>query len=126
MSTFGSRLRYARERKELSQKDAATLAGISNQALCRYETDYTQPDTDVIMRLALLYNVSADYLLGIVDDIKKTPASQEDGLSKDEREIIRLYSEATPETRYAMLLLLRAAEAAAKAPDGGAADKRTR
>ena len=113
METFGKRLRLVRERRGITQKDAAAAVGSTGQKLSHYETDYVQPDIETIRKLSILYNVSADYLLGVVDHIQKSPAiHDDDGLSKDEREIIRLYQTASPETKFAMKHLLQAAEAA--------------
>ena len=47
-----------------------------------------------------------------------TPVS-EDGLSKEQLELVRLFSAASPELRAAALAVLRSAEGQGKAPDGG-------
>ena len=117
MTTFGKRLRYARERKSITQTDAANQIGSTSQKLSHYERDYVQPDIETIKRLSILYNISADYLLGICDIVKSPATGDDDGLSKDEREIIRLFQSATPETKAAMLHLLRAAEVPVSSPD---------
>lgn len=64
MDTLGRRLRLARERKRLSQVDVYKRAGINNKTLSRYENDGTEPDADSLRRLAELYEVSVDWLLG--------------------------------------------------------------
>ncbi len=46
----------------------ARLVGVSKGAISAYETDIRQPSYDVLIRLANLYRVSTDYLLGRTDD----------------------------------------------------------
>ncbi len=62
---FGERLRVARERQGLLQKDAAALLNIAGPQLSRYEKNVNQPVPEQIRAMAQLYNVSADYLLGV-------------------------------------------------------------
>lgn len=68
MAVLGKRLKQARERKKLSQIEAAKLLGISNGTLSGYERNYRDPDTNVLEKMADLYEVSTDYLLGRTDD----------------------------------------------------------
>lgn len=62
------RLRQLRLDKRLRQDQVARLVGVSKGAISAYETDIRQPSYDVLIRLANLYRVSADYLLGRTDD----------------------------------------------------------
>jgi transcriptional regulator with XRE-family HTH domain len=61
---LGTRLREARELKRLKQIDVAPLIGITSQALSNYERGDRDPDTDTLNKLADIYNVTVDYLLG--------------------------------------------------------------
>lgn len=63
--TLGERLKAAREKKGWSQLYVAQKLGIANTVLSNYERDYRDPDTETLKRLAELYEVSTDYLLGI-------------------------------------------------------------
>lgn len=62
--TLGQRLKKARERTHLTQMDVANRLGISNGTLSGYERDYRDPDTDTLIKLADLYDVSINWLLG--------------------------------------------------------------
>lgn len=62
--TLGSRLRKLRLRERLEQKQVAELVGVDRSAISYYENDTRQPPYDTLVRLALLYKVSTDYLLG--------------------------------------------------------------
>lgn len=64
MSTLGQRLRISRESKGWSQTLVCRKLGISNSTLSGYERDYREPDADTLKKLADLYEVGADYLLG--------------------------------------------------------------
>ena len=70
---YGERLRKSREDLCcMNQGKAAQLIGISQKKLCVYEhcTDGVIPDITVIIKAAKIYNVSADYLLGLTDDFE--------------------------------------------------------
>jgi len=75
MLSFGERLRIARERRGLSQKEAADAIGVSNKSMSRYENNVTSPDPDIIKSLIVLYGVSSDYILGLSNDLVQTPVS---------------------------------------------------
>ncbi len=62
------RLKQLRLDKRLRQEQVARLVGVSKGAISAYETDIRQPSYDVLIRLANLYRVSTDYLLGRTDD----------------------------------------------------------
>jgi HTH-type transcriptional regulator, competence development regulator len=64
MSTLGSRLRDARDKKGWSQTDVCKKLKISNSTLSGYERDYRKPEPDMILTFAELYEVTTDYLLG--------------------------------------------------------------
>lgn len=61
------RLRQLRMDKHLRQNQVAGLIGVTKAAISAYENDIRQPSYDVLIRLANLYRVSADYLLGRQD-----------------------------------------------------------
>ncbi len=58
------RLQIARINKELSRKQAAERIGVSESLIGLYESGSRQPSLSVLMKLASLYCVSTDYLLG--------------------------------------------------------------
>ena len=64
MSVLGKRLKQARNDAGLKQIDAAKKLGISNGTLSGYERNYRDPDTDILNKMANLYEVSTDWLLG--------------------------------------------------------------
>lgn len=83
--SLGKRLKAEREKRNWSQIFVAKKIGITNTVLSNYERDYRDPDTETLKRLADLYEVSTDYLLGASDSNQKLPALNQ----KDEKDIAK-------------------------------------
>ena len=66
--SLGYRLKKEREKRNWSQKFVAEKIDITNTVLSNYERDYRDPDTETLKKLADLYGVSTDYLLGLTDN----------------------------------------------------------
>ena len=58
------RLKELRQKNKLTQKELATSLNLSQPTYQNYESEYTQPPIEIMIRLADHYNVSLDYLLG--------------------------------------------------------------
>ena len=61
------RLRQLRLDKNLRQEQVAKLIGVNKSAISTYENNTRQPSFDILVRLATLYRVSTDYLLGMTN-----------------------------------------------------------
>lgn len=59
-----------REDHDLTQTDIAKLLNTSQTVYSRYERDERTLPTEMLYTLALYYNISADYLLGLTDEPK--------------------------------------------------------
>ncbi|MBQ8209294.1 MAG: helix-turn-helix transcriptional regulator [Clostridia bacterium] len=70
---LGSNLAELRKRNGFSQEALAEKLGISRQAVSKWERGESAPDTDTLIELASLYNVSLDELIGN----KKTQNSEQ-------------------------------------------------
>lgn len=68
METFGERLSMLRRGAGMSRESLAGLLGISETALCGYETNYSQPTERVLARAAQIFNVSEAYIALLTDD----------------------------------------------------------
>ena len=64
VESLGSRLKALRQSNRLRQDQVASLVGVSKNAMCSYESDVRQPSYETLIRLATIYRVSTDYLLG--------------------------------------------------------------
>ena len=67
------RLREVREDRDLKQSDIAKLLNVSQQTYSRYENDEISIDKDSLIKLAIYYDSSVDYLLELTDERKPYP-----------------------------------------------------
>ena len=63
-----NRFYIARIKKGLSQTEVADVLGLNKTAVSKWEGNKTFPDPDVLIKVVELYQVTADYLLGISDE----------------------------------------------------------
>ena len=70
MDNYYPRLRDLREDHDLSQQQIADYLGMKQPQYSRYERGLLDIPTDVLIRLARLYNTSTDYILGLTKDSK--------------------------------------------------------
>lgn len=70
MSTFSQRLKEVRILKGMTQKSVAEHLGISENAYQNYEYGKREPKYQTLVKLCRLFNVSADYLIGVVDELR--------------------------------------------------------
>ncbi len=61
------KLKLLRKSKGVSQKVVAKAIGVTLSAYSNYEQGLREPSNEVLIRLCKYFNVSADYLLGLVD-----------------------------------------------------------
>lgn len=64
MTEFNERLKQIRLEHNMTQKQLAELAGVTERGIQRYEANERKPTFDVIIALIKGLNISADYLLG--------------------------------------------------------------
>jgi len=69
------RLKGLREDKDLKQIDIANVLNVTQVDYSCYEIGRRQIPTDALIKLALFYNVSVDYILGLTDERKPYPKS---------------------------------------------------
>lgn len=65
---FGERLKLLRTEKNIGQNQLAEEPDLSNASLSYWEPGKQLPTAEAIFKLAVYFNVSADYLLGIKKD----------------------------------------------------------
>lgn len=75
--TMGDRLRELRLRKNISQEEVARQIGITRSAYSHYEINNRQPVYETLKKLALLFNVSLDYIIGGEQVKPDTPVTPE-------------------------------------------------
>lgn len=65
---IGKRLKELRNKKGILQKELAASLQLTQQTISLYESDRREPDAETLVKMANLFNVSTDYLLGRTDD----------------------------------------------------------
>ncbi len=65
---LSKRLRQCRKESKLTQRDTATYADITEKAYQNYELSTRQPKLEILMRIADVFQVSIDYLVGRTDN----------------------------------------------------------
>ncbi|MBO5354731.1 MAG: helix-turn-helix transcriptional regulator [Clostridia bacterium] len=68
---YYDRLKDLREDHDLTQTDIAKLLDTTRQQVSKWETGAQMMGVDKYIKLARYYNVSTDYLLGLIDTPKK-------------------------------------------------------
>lgn len=86
MREFGNRLRTLRKQKNLTQKQLASQIGVKNSIISFYEMGDRLPSPEIIVKLAAIFHVSTDFLMGI--DKKEVIDISE--LTDDDKMVIRL------------------------------------
>ena len=72
MDNYYPRLRDLREDHDLSQHQIAEYLGMKQPQYSRYERGLRDIPTDVLIRLAVLYQTSTDYILGLTNNSKRS------------------------------------------------------
>jgi len=65
MENLGEMIRELRLERGLTQPQLATLVGVSKGMISIWENNVNEPKASYIKRLAIVLEVSSDYLLGI-------------------------------------------------------------
>ncbi|MCI9011939.1 MAG: helix-turn-helix transcriptional regulator [Oscillibacter sp.] len=74
---LAKRLRKCRDEAGLTQIKVAIYCDITEKAYQNYELGVHEPKLSILARIARLYKVSIDYLVGLTDDPKPYPRSPE-------------------------------------------------
>lgn len=67
------RLRDIREDKDIKQQTIAEYLHIKQNTYSQYENGHRQLPLDMLIKLALFFDTSADYILGLTDESKPYP-----------------------------------------------------
>ena len=65
---YGERIKELREERDMSQEKLAKLLCCNQQTISKYEREVRDLGTQTIINLCRIFEVSADYLLGLEDD----------------------------------------------------------
>ena len=65
---YYERLKLLREGKKLSQKELGDLLGFSQSTVSQYERNVRKPSPEGVIKFAMFFKVSVNYLFGFTDD----------------------------------------------------------
>ena len=60
---LAERIQYLRKMKGISQEELAEKAGVSRQAVSKWESDQSTPDVEKIIIMSDYFGVTTDYIL---------------------------------------------------------------
>lgn len=84
--TTANRLYELRKQHGYSQDELADMLNVSRQAVSKWERSESSPDTDNLIALARLYNVSLDELLGFDHENQKEHNNAKTDVNDDEND----------------------------------------
>lgn len=122
-------MKVLRKLNNISQKELATKLFVTPQAVSKWERGESTPNPDALIKMADIFGVSIDYLLGASaiptpasptdadtglelqaatdTEIKKAAAQLGRPLDETDIRLLELLKRATPEQKQAMLELLK-------------------
>lgn len=103
MNNLGLKIKELRIETELTQGELAKVLGITQDSISLWEKGKRIPDTPYIAKLAEYFGVSADYLLGLSDDLGAPIPAPPPALPADEKELLDLYRQLNYEGKQRLL-----------------------
>ncbi len=104
-------IKNAREKMGLTQKECADELGITLRAWQTYEQGVSEPKNEILCKIADMFNVTLDYLLG--REPLPNPFADLDLPPESEQDVLAKYMSFPPEIRACLLDALRKLGAAA-------------
>lgn len=89
MNKIKDKIKQLRIEKNLSQKELAKTIGLSEKTISHYESGYSEPSLEIIIKLVDYFGISTDYLIGTESEdgqIETTHFGNE--ISEDEQELL--------------------------------------
>ncbi|MDE6550338.1 MAG: helix-turn-helix domain-containing protein [Clostridia bacterium] len=70
MIKFAQRLKELRKERNLKQSELGKILSVDQRSISCWENGSREPDYETLAKIALYFQESADYLLGIEDRLK--------------------------------------------------------
>lgn len=86
---FGAKLKKLRLQAGLTQDQLAKQVGVSKSVISFYELRERTPSPEVLIKLATIFHVSSDFLLGI----EKEKSMDITGLTEEDEQVVRMLVE---------------------------------
>ena len=97
---FGARLRALRRRAKWTQQAVADRLSIHRTTYTKYETGVVTPDQQGLLKLAEIFGVTVDYLLGREETAVRYVANDESKrieVSLQEKVLLQMFRQLSPE-----------------------------
>ena len=65
---YYERIKFLRQKNNMSQEDLSELLGIGQQTLSQYEKNKRKLPIELLISYSKIFNVSIDYIMGITDN----------------------------------------------------------
>ena len=85
---LSKKLTLLRQQNKMSQSEVARKIGFSSSAVSAYESEEISPSLETLVKLANLFHVSTDYLLG-VDYPRDKPILDTSGLNTQQLTVLQ-------------------------------------
>lgn len=103
-------LKALRDSLNMTQEEFGKSVGLAKSTYNNYETGAREPKSDFWIAIAQKYNVSIDYLMGLenLQNENQPAPTNGDGLKGDDKRIIELLHQLTPENRERIVEIIKA------------------
>ena len=106
-----NKIRELRKANGYTLKQLGVLIGVGESTVSQYENEKRQPDNATLIKLASIFGVSVDYLLGVDDkptEERQSPSATS-GLTERERALLDLFSRVPADKQNLVVQMIRAA-----------------
>lgn len=90
-------IKYYRERARMYQSELGRILNVSPQAVSKWETGQSEPDSKNILKMCRLFDVTADELLGSGETVASATISEGIILDDEEMILVTNYRKLLPE-----------------------------
>ncbi len=91
--SLGERIRELRQKHDFSQQQLAEKIGLAKTIVWKYEKGQAVPSADVVKRIAVLFEVSTDFLIFDESERGNSPAISDKRLVKRFEEVAKMDQE---------------------------------
>ncbi|MGN1416989.1 MAG: helix-turn-helix domain-containing protein [Oscillospiraceae bacterium] len=105
--TLGEKLSKLRRENNYTQEQLADILGVSRQAISKWESNISYPETDKLIRMSRMFGCTTDYLLLDEEEIPfddKTVKEPQEDLQGDIRFSVSLHERKSKRTLFGMPL----------------------
>lgn len=103
---FQTKIKELRNEKNLSQLDIAQITGFAKNTICAWEKGRAQPNFETLIKLADVFEVSIDYLLGRENDFGIVKVKNE--LTTGEETLLGYYRKLNEHDKHKVLGFVQA------------------